>query len=43
MDLNLWKLVLSERYYYDNNKQKSFEIDKSRILCDQDQLLKIQL
>ena len=33
-------VVLSKnRFYYDNNKQK---IDKSRILCDLDQLLKIQ-
>ena len=28
--------------YYDNNKEKNFEINKSRILCDLDQLLKIQ-
>ena len=33
-------VVLSKnRFYYDNNKQK---IDKGRILCDLDQLLKIQ-
>ena len=33
MDYNLWKCSCKKkRYYYDNNKQKNFVIDKSRIL-----------
>ena len=42
MDWILWKCSFKQnRCYYDNNKQKNFEIDKSGILCDLDLLLKI--
>ena len=34
--------LVKNRYHYDNNRQKNFEIDKIRILRDLDLLLKIQ-
>ena len=38
----LWIENCENRYYEDDNRQKNFENDKSRIMCDLDQLLKIQ-
>ena len=44
MDWNLWKRSFKKNdiTQYDDNKQQNFEIGKSRILCDLDQLLKMQ-
>ena len=44
MDWNLWKCSFKyNRYYYDINKTKNFEIEKSQISSDLDQQQKIQL
>ena len=42
MDWNVWNVVLSKPMLLWQQETKNFEIDKSRILCDLDQLLKIK-